>query len=1335
ISPNILKSGDLLTINGENFGSTQGAGQVLFGTTTAANYQNWNDTQIRVYVPSIYSNTCGTAQVMVRVDTKESNTKPLTIDNSKPTVTISFPAEGAKICKDKQNITISGIASDQCSAISKIEVRIDAGPWLTVSGTASWNYNWNIGSASEGNHSISVRATDQLNNISPILSRTVQITTDPSICEVTDIIYVDKTATGSGTGASWEDAFTAIQEGIDLAAAQDIKEIWVAHGSYNENIVLAEGISLYGGFNGTETDLDQRDHQSYVTTIDGRHLGITVIGAHNTIIDGFSIANGSSDWGSGIYCPANADMSLYNNYIHHNKANVSGGGIYLGNQSNTEIIGNTFQYNEALYGGGIIADNTLSCKIRENTIIENTAIFKDANQTEGGWGAGVYLNNASVEISDNTITQNIADYEGGGIYTWSGDIVIINNEIGNNEASWAGGIAESSSSLIQNNHIHHNHASNAGGGIYIEDEAAPSLIRNLIESNSANSGGGIFAEQGSAPLIESNRMIGNEVKMDAGVGGGGGAIDLSMVNSARIFKNLILNNKADWGGGILVWGGSNIEIRNNVIGKNMVINNGGAIYFDGGASCLLVNNTFFKNTSEINGSCFSVWKTNTIVDVMNCIIYPSTLQSPIILDTVPPSFNITYTDTYGWDEPGAGNINQDPRFIDPNTGNFRLRDDSPCIDAGNPDQQYNDIDGSRNDMGACGGADPICLESFIAFIRATGQEIGNAVRVSQVTIGIENVAQTKSPAPPPPDYTVYMRLVDPDSSNTYYGKDIRGCGTTEDIWPLRVQIGEKADPQKGGYYPELIWEPNSLSTTGNFFLWAGTPGGPATKLVDMRQADHYQIKQEDGEYFYIQFSNTTTATIELPAGWSMISLPVLPGNCSVFALFPEAEVVYGFDPYWGYFEAEELNKGEGYWILLHESHTYNLEGQPIMDYNLEVQNGWYMIGGCTGMAQASVDKGIIEVVYGFDNQYGYVEVQPDNLKPTEGYWISLLDMSGQGNLSVHSTGASSTPRMKISTENSILYIKAKGQEKDNAIRVSTIALGPAQTAERKSPAPLPPSYTVRMRINYIEENSYYGKDLRQAGSFQQVWVIRVDINDEVADPGKSGYYPTLSWDSQSIQPGEMKLVLGATEDGQALVEDMSQVNSYETKPADGSAPTLYYSIIYSPDIPSESDNSSAADNPSSLDTPSAPDPSADMNETTLSSQSLILDNTGVYNLYGSNYAPYIYNPDFYMLQNNPYVLFHSGIPTWFLINGQNTGNKESSAGYPYGSPYNGLTQSGIGGFVYQPFYYEGTWFIRINGFHFGPPFYFSEGGLGYLLTGFGSGSYPEINSYSYNILF
>ena len=48
-------------------------------------------------------------------------------------------------------------------------------------------------------------------------------------------------------------------------------------------------------------------------------------------------------------------------------------------------------------------------------------------------------------------------------------------------------------------------------------------------------------------------------------------------------------------------------------------------------------------------------------------------------------------------------INSDPLFTDFANGDFTLASDSPCIDAGPPDAQYKDHNGSRNDIGMFGG--------------------------------------------------------------------------------------------------------------------------------------------------------------------------------------------------------------------------------------------------------------------------------------------------------------------------------------------------------------------------------------------------------------------------------------------------------------------------------------------------------------------------------------------------------------------------------------------------------------------------------------------------------
>ena len=52
---------------------------------------------------------------------------------------------------------------------------------------------------------------------------------------------------------------------------------------------------------------------------------------------------------------------------------------------------------------------------------------------------------------------------------------------------------------------------------------------------------------------------------------------------------------------------------------------------------------------------------------------------------------------------GNSNIDADPLFNNVSSGDYSLQAGSPCIDTGNPSSEYNDTDGSRNDMGAYGG--------------------------------------------------------------------------------------------------------------------------------------------------------------------------------------------------------------------------------------------------------------------------------------------------------------------------------------------------------------------------------------------------------------------------------------------------------------------------------------------------------------------------------------------------------------------------------------------------------------------------------------------------------
>ena len=95
------------------------------------------------------------------------------------------------------------------------------------------------------------------------------------------VVYVDQNAPGPvHNGKSWDTAFLKIQQGVDAATPGG--GVWVADGTYVENVVMGEGVQLYGGFlgaepGGYETDLSQRDFVNHIATIDGNQRGSCLV--------------------------------------------------------------------------------------------------------------------------------------------------------------------------------------------------------------------------------------------------------------------------------------------------------------------------------------------------------------------------------------------------------------------------------------------------------------------------------------------------------------------------------------------------------------------------------------------------------------------------------------------------------------------------------------------------------------------------------------------------------------------------------------------------------------------------------------------------------------------------------------------------------------------------------------------------------------------------------------------------------------------------------------------------------------------------------------------------
>jgi hypothetical protein len=87
----------------------------------------------------------------------------------------------------------------------------------------------------------------------------------------------------------------------------------------------------------------------------------------------------------------------------------------------------------------------------------------------------------------------------------------------------------------------------------------------------------------------------------------------------------------------------------------------------------------------------------------------------------PPNSKINYNDIWNPYDVSyqllSTNLNVDPKFVNKDLQDYHLLASSQCINAGDPNSAYNDIDGSRNDIGAYGGSDPIPTGLSSKFIR------------------------------------------------------------------------------------------------------------------------------------------------------------------------------------------------------------------------------------------------------------------------------------------------------------------------------------------------------------------------------------------------------------------------------------------------------------------------------------------------------------------------------------------------------------------------------------------------------------------------------------------
>lgn len=217
-------------------------------------------------------------------------------------------------------------------------------------------------------------------------------------------------------------------------------------------------------------------------------------------------------------------------------------------------------------------------------------------------------------------------------------------------------------SRLQNSVISGAPAAPITGGVAVYASASTIVGCTISNNYNRGQGGGAYLQDS---LMDRCIVTGNSSGGDGPGDGGGGIFETNSI----IRNSLIVSNQVIIGDGGAIFGGF-----------------GGGVYMQGGAllNCTVSGNST-ADESSLLGYGGGVYAESG--GITNCIVYFNSFSSSAHPDNASTNwFNdgvavFGHSDTAP-DPGGAGNITQDPQFIDIINGNFRLAPTSPCIGAG-----------------------------------------------------------------------------------------------------------------------------------------------------------------------------------------------------------------------------------------------------------------------------------------------------------------------------------------------------------------------------------------------------------------------------------------------------------------------------------------------------------------------------------------------------------------------------------------------------------------------------------------------------------------------------
>ena len=291
-------------------------------------------------------------------------------------------------------------------------------------------------------------------------------------------------------------------------------------------------------------------------------------------------------------------------------------------------------------------------------------LLTDCDVSGNSPGGGIYVGHSIVTFENCTITSN-SGLTTGGLHVLCTDAVLIDCTISGNSRTdddiqfgGAGIFFSDCQPILIRCLISDNESASRGGGLEFYNDARGMLTDCVITGNSARRGGGVYSRLNAAPHFFSCRIEGNTaVPVDFSPGYGGGFY-------------------CEWDSDILL---TNCLVTGNVASGSGA--KGGAFYLEDSSpeimNCTLSDNNAVSFFGDPLGGGFYCDESDPVIT--NCILWSDEPDEIHCAGSSAPA--VQYSDIEGgWT--GWWNIDADPEFIHPASGNYYLNASSPCIDAG-----------------------------------------------------------------------------------------------------------------------------------------------------------------------------------------------------------------------------------------------------------------------------------------------------------------------------------------------------------------------------------------------------------------------------------------------------------------------------------------------------------------------------------------------------------------------------------------------------------------------------------------------------------------------------